>query len=593
MKTILYTTLILFILNYIKPDECSDFERYKIRLCGNFIKSSSERCALINNECIKVGYNYQDYLNNITDIEILKEICENLATDFRSVTKFVFRDNKCLEIYRTCDEIMLDLESSDFEYHTYSPFYDLNCIKGRDQYYNKSKSCNIAKTEESCKSIILLSVTSHTCIWENSTCKVKKVQTCSDFNNLLHPIYCSNIYLENQNTTCIYVNNECKQVYKECSLYDGNDPNECEVILPKNKNMKCVFKNNTCVEELKTRCSDYNNSYYKPRSCNSVQLEDTNKYCSLLNDSCVEQYKRCEYYKGNNKTECENIFPSQRNSICYFINNECIQMEKNSCSQYRPEEDKYACEGIKLNNTDKYCVFVNNRCEEHYKYCWKIEPNKRFTYIYNQCKEPEIHCPSNESLRSLCINNINMHGLKCYIQTASESKFSIDNGKILYGESWIIEGCTELYPSNYCGKYVGVIDIKKCISIIPSNENKKCIINYSDFKCIEVDKQCLDYYTNATNEICENAKASAKNKICKLSNETDKCIEILVEEKKEEIDSTQQIEDIKNDINDDNESNILKTQEIEEEKHTEKENLNSSGKYNKCLKFVLLYLLLF
>ena len=78
-------------------------------------------------------------------------------------------------------------------------------------------------------------------------------------------------------------------------------------------------------------------------------------------------------------------------------------------------------------------------------------------------------------------------------------------------------------------------------------------------------------------------------------------IEILVEEKKEEIDSTQQIEDItkkieietKNNINDDNESNIIKTQEIEEEKHTEKENLNSSGKYNKCLKFVLLYLLLF
>ena len=172
MKTILYTTLTLFILNYIKPDECSDFERYKIRLCGNFIKSSSERCALINNECIKVGYNYQYYLNNITDIEILKEICENLASDYGSVTKFVFRDNKCLEIYRTCDEIKLLSES--FEFHFYSSVYDFNCIKGRDQYYNKSESCDIAKTEESCKSIILLSVTSHTCIWENSTCKVKK-----------------------------------------------------------------------------------------------------------------------------------------------------------------------------------------------------------------------------------------------------------------------------------------------------------------------------------------------------------------------------------------------------------------------------------
>ena len=202
---------------------------------------------------------------------------------------------------------------------------------------------------------------------------------------------------------------------------------------------------------------------------------------------------------------------------------------KNSCSQYRPEENeyKYACEGIKLNNTDKHCVVVN-----------------------------------------------------------------IDHGKILYSESWITEGYNELYPSNYCENYINFIDIKKCISIIPSNENKKCIINYFDFKWIEVDKQCLDYYTNTINEICENPKASAKNKICKLSNETDKCIEILVEEKKEEIDSTQQIENIKNDINDDNESNILKTQEIEEEKHTEKENLNSSGKkYNKCLKFILLYLL--
>lgn len=256
-----------------------------------------------------------------------------------------------------------------------------------------SDTCSIAKRKEACKSIILKTITYYTCIWNQSSCIKIKAKTCSDFNELLHPYYCEKMYLENPNKTCLYVNDECKEVYKECSLYTGTDPNECEVILPNDYNKKCVFKNNTCLEELKTSCSDYNNSYYEPRECHNIKLADTNKYCFLFNDSCLEQYKRCEYYKGNNETECERIIPSENNSICLFINNKCIQKEKTYCSQYKPGENYYKCSMIKLNDTDKHCVLVNNQCQEHYKYCWKIKQNKRYSFILDQCSEPEIHCP--------------------------------------------------------------------------------------------------------------------------------------------------------------------------------------------------------
>lgn len=330
----IYIILMLYIITYIFTEECSDFEKYKIKLCGNLIKSSSNRCALINNECIEVGYQYSNYLNNITDIEIRKEICENLQTDYRSTIKFVFNNNKCIEVYRTCNEIEEYPTINIFEFLILGGNNNYYCIKGKDQFYNESQNCEGAKTEESCKSIVLTDYTNSKCIWKNTSCILKKIEKCSDFYNILHPTYCENLWSRNSNTNCLYINNECKDVYINCSLYTGNDPNECEAILLKNKpHMKCVFKNNVCIEELKTSCSDYNNSYYydylyEENRCEPIILDETNKYCLLLNNSCIEQYKKCENYKGNNKTECESIFPSNRSDICLFINNECIQKKK-------------------------------------------------------------------------------------------------------------------------------------------------------------------------------------------------------------------------------------------------------------------------
>ena len=248
--------------------------------------------------------------------------------------------------------------------------------------------------------------------------------------------------------------------------------------------MKCVFKNNACKEELKTSCSDYNNSYYynlnyKGERCYNIQLTDTNKYCNFYNDSCSEQFKKCEYYKGNNKTECESIFPFNRSDICLFINNECIQIQKNSCSQYRPEEGVYGCEGIKLDNYKKYCVLVNNRCEEHYKYCRDIELDKRFTFIYNKCQEPETHCPFNETMREVCLHNVDRDGINCRIEYGSSSaSYQIENGKTICSYSWIEDYYDGIRYISYCGHYTKYIDSKKCTSIIPSNNKKKFYFNF-------------------------------------------------------------------------------------------------------------------
>ena len=275
-----------------------------------------------------------------------------------------------------------------------------------------------------------------------------------------------------------------------------------------------------------------------------------------------------------------------------------FKYKKILCSQYRPEESAYGCIAIKLDNDDKHCVLVNNRCEEHYKNCRDIELDKRFTFIYNKCQEPETHCPFNETMREVCLHNVDRDGINCRIEYgSSHASYQIENGKTIY-YSWSEDFCDGIGYISYCGHYTKYIDSKKCTSIIPSNSKKKCYFNYFNNSCVEEDKLCLDYKDNANNEICENAKTSAKNKICKLNNETDECIEIEIaieEVEEEKTDSTKEIEDSTNNVKIETDIEIKKQgfEDDNEKKENDKKKGNlstSESNYIKVLNFTLLLL---
>ena len=97
---------------------------------------------------------------------------------------------------------------------------------------------------------------------------------------------------------------ECKEEYKECEYYTGNDKAICEsIILNSRPVTKCSFTNNGC-EEISKNCEViglYKEEFY----CTNIKSENENKYCAYTNKGCEEHYTECEKYYENNKDECE------------------------------------------------------------------------------------------------------------------------------------------------------------------------------------------------------------------------------------------------------------------------------------------------
>lgn len=85
-------------------------------------------------------------------------------------------------------------------------------------------------------------------------------------------------------------------------------------------------------------------------------------------------------------------------------------------------------------------------------------------------------------------------------------------------------------------------------------------MHFSNNNCYEVDKQCLDYKSGATKEICEQFESTSSDKICVLSKEKDECLEVV---KGESSDG--------NNNNEGNKQNDQKVQNKQEERYEQNE----------------------
>ena len=57
-------------------------------------------------------------------------------------------------------------------------------------------------------------------------------EECSDYNEV-KPYICSSVQLEATDKSCVYINNECKELPKQCSDYKGSIAAECQSINPR------------------------------------------------------------------------------------------------------------------------------------------------------------------------------------------------------------------------------------------------------------------------------------------------------------------------------------------------------------------------
>ena len=225
-----------------------------------------------------------------------------------------------------------------------------------------------------------------------------------------------------------------------------------------------------------------------------IVLQDTLKYCIMDGINCKEEYKKCEYYKGNDKTICESIILNNKPlTKCSLTENGCEEISK-KCEDISSEELEMYCTNIKPQNENKYCAFTNKGCEEHYTECEKYEGNNK-----DECESIIVK------------NNIitNPHITKCVYeneQCISKNKICSDyksgqdpdfceNIELSDNEkhcALINNQCIEKYKE--CELYKGE-DKSECENNIPKYDvfNKKCVYNEEEKLCTTQSKTCSDY----------------------------------------------------------------------------------------------------
>lgn len=353
---------------------------------------------------------------------------------------------------------------------------------------------------------------------------------CSSQFELVKMIKCNE--LSTSDVYCTFVDNQCKEWYKECSDYQQEsskfDDNICNKIEPPYSYKKCVVKNSndkkTCIEEFKP-CSERSID-----TCLPGHLADPNKRCVLKDGKCEEHSNSCS---GLDSTKCVANIPPNFSKKCSLKDTGCIEEEK-KCSDFVPYKDdnNHQCYTLKASSEDKVCYEnEDNNCAETYKSCdvvktqTECEKNKPLKNNYaidnafkcawdskeSKCQEKQRLCSEYKKGQ----NNANL----CLSFTTEYPKYK----HCAYDSS---DECVEIYTS--CDAYNHVVteankrNAEDCEAIEPFERgSKKCILNDKK-ECEEVSKECIDlkeedecnsFYLEDTSKKCIFLKGECKEEL--------------------------------------------------------------------------------
>ena len=345
---------------------------------------------------------------------------------------------------------------------------------------------------------------------------------CSKFNEIIYKTFCQTIIPSDAKKQCIFKDNNCIEIYRECSDYKGKDENECKSILLDGYK-KCSMIDGECKESTVKECSEINfsqencNEYHKQFYNTGTEPNENIMKCSFINGKCIERPTGCPNYEGIKKEECESIILYDDNndirSKCSFTEEGC-KLAKIECSDYNPESSPYECKQI-YPTEDTHCVYLNGHCKESFiscnlganeEICKSIYPIEYRTYkcTYSSqkgCFQEYRKCSDYEYDKNIECKDL---GSNCHLI----------NGKCI--------------PFDKCTDYEGN-DKVICESIRLSNMNggyqNKC--SFVDGKCISVKKQCSDYVDRPDSFLdsayCDENVLDDSTKHCILNNT--KCIE--------------------------------------------------------------------
>ena len=454
-------------------------------------------------------YNFYETSINKIDCEKIK-IYIDTNQNFDDSQICIFSEGKCLTRDKQCSDILNSTDCKAFV----PKDSNKECIYIENHCKEQYKTCELYdkfelnKNKEDCESIIIQDKTdwslykSDVCTFFEGKCLVKgfKDMQCSD---IFEEFECNLFQPKDSNKTCEFVENQCKEKYKTCKLYNENVVNktkeECQSI------GLCYFYEGRCLER-NDECSNITKEF----ECKRFTPKDTNKNCAFIKNKCLEQYQTCEIYNkeafNKNKKECESIvlyddFKSESNYKCFFKDGICLTVSK-ICSEITSE---VVCNRYKLEEKNKKCIFIDGQCIEQFKTCED--------YDNETIKSKEI-C---ESILPYVLDE-NYHYLdefsKCVFENGHCMRKRQDCSKVknyycnydkLIGENTMCayedDECKEVYKSCESYNLAPNKNEKGCkaVKIYYSKEHgkyidyrKKCV--YENNKCVEKEiKNCEDY----------------------------------------------------------------------------------------------------
>ena len=268
--------------------------------------------------------------------------------------KCVIKDNQCIEVYKSCpfkEEKLTQEQCEAIKLDSVYYICKYDEIKG---CYMKDKECSDYKgnNKTECESIKLYKYRKedleYKCVWDNG-CK-KELKKCEDAKN---KIECYNI-ITPDNKKCIYINDECKEQYKDCESYNNNGKEQieqsvCESIILNDylfNTDKCSFEPgnpNKCVRKKREKCSDFKRDdfsflcYIYTPSSSSDKCSYSNSVCSAVKKPCLELSNE----SGVSEETCTEAPTFVKNKIC-------VRKKDESGCEERIGKDNYGFDNKKL-----------------------------------------------------------------------------------------------------------------------------------------------------------------------------------------------------------------------------------------------------
>jgi len=412
----------------------------------------------------------------------------------------------------------------------------------------ETRACS-SQTAENCGNYKPPSFNTQKCELVGSTCTETK-KKCGDYDSSLGDTCSDLVPVDGQGNRCDFNSaGACTPYFNECT---GLAEGKCATNIPKDYQYKCVWKDSSC-QKVKRNCDDHNlyRGYYNKELCHKFVASTDGKKCFYLQTGCQEYSENCAEYDTDTSlcTSEKTPFAQLDKELsdydldfrkeCYFNSNsnKCLPRNR-KCHELKSTEYEYVCINLEAtDSTKKKCVYdssdSSNKCKERYRSCQlyndneesktreeceKIVPDDETKLCYfkeeeNKCEERDIftNCEDYKGDdKNICESIISKTtNMRCVLEKDSTCKEKTFH-------------CTDTDEVLQCLYYAKATD-----------DNKRCVYDYTNFKCLEVYKTCeafnenYDTSTLTASAACtslslyngkycvyENNRCSSRNKNC-------------------------------------------------------------------------------